>query len=188
MITATAQILGTSPYSQSKVITTPKEADETHEAHEIRTWRERMHTTPDGHVYIPPSAFKNCLSEAGKWLGKKIRGAGNKTYTARFEAGLFCTHEAVLSILGKDVEPELLFVPSDGKRGGGTRVWKYFPVIPPGWEATATFQIVDALITQEIFDEHLRAAGDFIGIGRFRPSKNGYYGRFEVKKLTWSER
>ena len=31
----------------------------------------------------------------------------------------------------------------------------------------------------------LREAGKFIGIGRFRPRNNGYYGRFDVESVDW---
>ena len=32
---------------------------------------------------------------------------------------------------------------------------------------------------------HLKEAGQFIGLGRFRPRKNGYYGRFEIVSIAW---
>jgi hypothetical protein len=31
-----------------------------------------------------------------------------------------------------------------------------------------------------VFEHHLHEAGKFIGIGRFRPRNNGFYGRFDV--------
>lgn len=41
-------------------------------------------------------------------------------------------------------------------------------------------------VTQQIFEQHLRDAGNFIGVGRFRPRNNGYYGRFKVVGLKWA--
>ena len=38
-------------------------------------------------------------------------------------------------------------------------------------------------ITLSVFRKHLEEAGKFIGIGRFRPRNNGFYGRFEVKEI-----
>lgn len=186
-VTARAKIRGIAPYSQSKVIETPKNAKETHDDHEERTWRERMHITDEGLVFIPPTALKNCLSEAAKYLAKKIPGQGKATYTKHFEAGVMCVEPVVLSIKGGEVKGERLFVPADGKRGGSSRVWKRFPKIPAGWEGEAEFIILDPLVTRDVFLEHLVEAGKYIGIGRFRPRNNGYYGRFEVLDLKWTE-
>jgi hypothetical protein len=36
-----------------------------------------------------------------------------------------------------------------------------------------------------VFAEHLREAGNFIGVGRFRPEKGGYYGRYKVNGIEW---
>ena len=43
--------------------------------------------------------------------------------------------------------------------------------------------ILDDQITKNIFEEHLKAAGIYIGIGTFRPIKGGYHGRFSVTSL-----
>ncbi len=184
---ATATLIGTSPYSQSKVIETPKSAKETHDDHEMRTWRERMHVDGNGEVFIPPNVLKNCLSEAAKFLSKKVPGAGKATYTKHFEAGVMCLERIPLGIKAEDVKPERLHVPSDGRRGGTKRVWKNFPSIAEGWTGQAVFIVIDPLLTEEVFAEHLAEAGNYIGIGRFRPRNNGYYGRFRVTNLKWRQ-
>ena len=66
-----------------------------------------------------------------------------------------------------------------------TRCQKCFPKITK-WSGEITFYILDETITQDVFEEHLAEAGNFIGIGRFRPRNNGYYGRFKVDKVDWS--
>lgn len=174
-----------SPYSQSRPHDVPKKNKERPDDYETRTWREKIHTTPDGNVCIPPMAFKNCLSEAAKYLSEQIPGKGKATFTKHFEAGVIVLEGVTLPIKRDDVECERLFLPSDGKRGGGRRVWKNCPVIR-SWNGTVEFLILDENITQEVFERHLREAGNFIGIGRFRPRQNGFYGRFEVVKTEWS--
>ena len=82
------------------------------------------------------------------------------------------------------VAGEWLFVPASGRRGDGKRVLKCFPLIPE-WHGRVTFHILDDTITEKVFARHLEQAGKFIGIGRFRPRNNGYYGRFAVEKLEW---
>lgn len=187
MFEAHADIESLSPYSQSKVITTRKKDKETHEDHEKRVWRERLHTNEKGEVFIPPTAFKNNLSEAAKYLSIQIPGKGKATYTKHFEAGILVVDSLILPIPRDDVQGEWVYVPSDGRRGGTTRVWKCFPLIPE-WAGTVRYLIFDETITYDVFRYHLEQAGQFIGLGRFRPRNNGYYGRFKVNGVEWSER
>ena len=91
----------------------------------------------------------------------------------------------LLGIHKDQVEPENLFLPSDGVRGSGKRVIKTYPLIRE-WETLATFYIQDDLITQDVFRYHLEQAGTFIGIGRFRPRNNGFYGRFRLMGMDWA--
>lgn len=90
----------------------------------------------------------------------------------------------VLPIRGDEVRGEWLFVPADGKRGGGKRVDRCFPVID-AWAGDVTYHILDDTITPEVFELTLEKAGAFIGIGRFRPRNNGFYGRFKPVGFRW---
>lgn len=184
MKTATVQLRSVSPYSQSKHYTTEKLPKELPKDYEARTWRDRLHTTDSGEVFIPPMSFKNCLSEAAKFLGIQIPGKGKSTYTKHFEAGVLVTDALMLGINAADVKGEWLFVPSDGVRGSGKRVDKCFPVIHE-WAGEVTFHILDETITEDVFVNVLKQAGAFIGIGRFRPRNNGFYGRFSVESVKW---
>jgi hypothetical protein len=183
MKTAVATLRGVSPYSQSRHYTTDKLEKESAKDYEARTWRDRLHTD-NGEVFIPPMSFKNCLSEAAKFLGIQIPGKGKSTYTKHFEAGVLVTDALKLGIKAEDVKGEWLFVPSDGIRGSGKRVDKCFPVIHQ-WGGDVEFHILDETITKDVFLNHLKQAGAFIGIGRFRPRNNGFYGRFAVDNVAW---
>ncbi|CAJ2723571.1 Uncharacterised protein [Burkholderia pseudomallei] len=184
MKTAIATIKGVSPYSQSKHYNTEKLPKELAKDYETRTWRDRLHATDDGTVFIPPMSFKNCLSEAAKFLSLQIPGKGKATYTKHFEAGVLVTDALHLNIKKDDVPGEWLFVPADGIRGSGKRVEKCFPVIHQ-WSGDVTFHILDETITRDVFEHVLTQAGAFIGIGRFRPRNNGFYGRFKLESLNW---
>lgn len=186
MIQVKCKLMGVSPYSQSKALFTEKKGDETHQDHEARVWRERMHVNQDGQVVIPPMAFKNMIAQAAKRRSMKIPGENRKTYTKHFESGVLVLEECPLAVAADDVKGEWLFVPSNGQRGGGTRVHKCFPIIHK-WECSVTFTILDRKITKPVFVEHLEEAGNFTGIGRFRPANNGYYGRFRVESVDWPE-
>lgn len=186
MKTATAQLKSISPYSQSRHFTaeSANNGRESHKDKEIRTWRERCNYDEKGQLFIPSMSFKNCLSEAAKYLGMQIAGKGKSTYTKHIEAGVMCIEPLSLPINKDEVEGEWLFVPASGRRGDAKRVDKCFPVIRR-WSGAAEFIILDEIITEEVFLEHLTKAGQFIGIGRFRPRNNGYYGRFSVESLKW---
>lgn len=178
---------GISPYSQSKPILAEKLPKESSRDYETRTWRNRMHVDDEtGEVFIPPMAFKNAIAGAAKYLSMPIPGKGKATYTKHFEAGVMVTDPVYLGIKKDEVPGEDLFVPSDGKRGGGSRVWKTFPLIR-NWGGVVVFYVVDDTITKEVFEKVARETGKFIGLGRFRPRNNGYYGRFVIEKFEWTE-
>ena len=186
MKSAIAHLVSTVPYSQSRHYAdeVPKLEKELHGAYEERTWRSRMHVTPDGFVTIPGSSFANCIKSAAKRLKLQVPGKGRVEFTKYFEAGIMCTDGITLPIKAADVPSEKLFVPSDGRPGGGKRVTKYFPRID-SWECDVVFYIFDDIITENVFNQVLVAAGMTVGIGRFRPENRGFYGRFTVKSLKW---
>jgi hypothetical protein len=174
-----ATLKGVSPYSQSRFHNEPKLEKESSDDYEKRTWMKRLHINADGKVFIPPTSFKNCLSECAKYLSVQIPGKGKATYTKHFEAGVMVVEPLVLDLTEDQVKGEWLHVPSDGRRGGTKRVLKCFPCIPQ-WSGDVTFLVLDDTITEEVFRLHLEQAGKYIGLGRFRPRNNGYYGRFEI--------
>lgn len=183
---AIATLKSVSPYSQSRHYNLPKLDKESSADYEARTWRDRIHADESGELFIPPMAFKNCLSEVAKYLSVQIPGKGKSTYTKHFESGVLVVEPLMLGIKKDDVKGEWLFVPADGVRGSGKRVDKCFPFVP-SWSGEVHFMIMDETITEDVFLYHLRQAGAFIGIGRFRPRKNGYYGRFSVESVKWSD-
>lgn len=176
-----ATIEGISPYSQSRGFRAKKNTGETPDAFEERTWRERIHADEDGEAFIPGTAFKNCLSEVAKYLSESVPGKGKATYTKHFEAGLLVPDAVPLGVKKADVECEELFLNADGRRGGGKRVWKKYPVFRK-WGGTVRIMAFDPVLCDkpDKIREYLTHAGQFIGIGRFRPRNNGYYGRFRV--------
>lgn len=185
MKTYIARLKSSSPYSQGRHYSkndVPPLEKEGADAYEKRTWRNRLHVM-DGEVYIPPMAFKNCLAEAAKFLSMQIPGKGKATYTKHFEAGVMVMDPVMLGIRAADVQSEALFVPASGKRGDGKRVERVFPFLP-SWEGEVTITVIDETITRDVLQAHLVEAGKLIGIGRFRPRNNGFYGRFKVVSLA----
>lgn len=181
MLMCTAKLTGIAPLSFSAPVRSVRNTGEGHDDFENRTWRERLHVADNGEVFIPPGALKNCLTNCAKFLSESVPGKGKATFTKHFEAGVMVTEPLMLGIKWEDVQGERLFVPSDGRRGGGSRVWKTFPTIMQ-WKCSASIVLLDPLLIAkpEKVEEYLRHAGNFIGLLRFRPRNNGYYGRFSV--------
>jgi hypothetical protein len=185
--TLTARLKSMSPYSQSTFFTSEKKEKETHAAFEERCWRERMHLNSKGEVIIPAMSLKYSIDEACKRLALQVPGEGKTRYTKFFEAGYMIPAPPSLGIKGADVEGEWLWMSSTGRKGkdGGTRVRRCYPTIPK-WEADVEFVILDEKIPEEVFEKCLESAGTFVGIGRFRPENQGYYGRFLIESKKWS--
>ena len=175
------------PYSQSRNYAgeVPKLERETADAYEVRTWRNKCHTMPDGKVFIPPMSFKMGLDRAAQMLGRQVPGKGKATYTKFFLSGVLVMEPLVLPMGKDDVAMDRIYANADGVRGSGKRVWRHFPRID-AWSGDVAFHVLADEITPEVFTEHLIQAGAFVGIGRFRPQSGGYYGRYEVGKVSWN--
>ena len=177
------------PYSQSRNIDPlehPAKPKETKDAYEERTWSKRLHVDSNGYVFIPPTAFENAIREAAKRLAISVPGKGKTLYSKYFEAGIQIPEGITLSVKAEDVKGERLFVPSDGKPGGGKRVYKRFPRID-SWSGGLTIYIFDDIIPESVFRRVLESSGDLVGIGRFRPQSRGFYGRYSVESFQWIE-
>ena len=186
---ARAHLESITPYSQSQNIDKlehPEKPKEGKDAYELRTWKHRMHVTRDGFVEIPSTSFAGAVKSAARRLQIQVPGKGKTLFTKYFEAGIDVAGSLVLNVRADNVLGERLFVPSDGRPGGGKRVYRTFPRIDK-WSGVVTFWILDEMITEDVFTKVLCSAGQLVGIGRFRPENRGFYGRFAVKKVEWIE-
>lgn len=162
----------------------PKLEKESADDYAARTWRSQCHTNEKGNIVIPAMMLRNCIINAAKRLGMKIPGKRNATYTKHFEGGVMVLEDLDIGVPLDQVEVEKRHQPSDGVTGSGKRVWKYHPLVRE-WAGTVAFHVLDDTITEKVFREVLDQSGKFTGLGRFRPEKRGYYGRFEVGKVVW---
>jgi len=183
-------IEGIAPLSQSKPHLTDYLPGESHDDYRKRTWREQLHVDQQGMVFIPPGAIKNCLSEAALFMSIPVPGKGKATYTKHVEAGVACIKPVSIGVRATDVQPETLFQPADGKRGSGKRVWKTYPRID-AWGGLVELVVLDETVLQTshrsgntILQDICEGAGQYIGLHRFRPRKNGFYGRFTISDFA----
>lgn len=173
-------------YSQNRAIRSTKEPRELDKDFEERTWKERCWVDETGHLFIPPMAFKSAIAAYAKYISEKIPGKRNATYTKHFVSGILINEGIGLTETLDTVQNEFLMVPSNGVSGSSSKVWKRFPIIPR-WKGELRVYILDEIITESVFREHLIGAGLLIGIGRWRPERQGLNGRFSVKKVTWKD-
>jgi hypothetical protein len=184
MKVCTVTFAGAAPYSASRAHCAEKLPKETADAYEERTWREKAHIE-NGQVVIPPMAFKIGLDRAAKMLGKQIPGKGKSTYTKFFESGVIVTDPVPIAP-ESDIQKERIHANADGVRGSGKRVWRNFPRVD-SWKGKVTFHIIADEITPDVFEETVKYAGLAVGVGRFRPERGGYFGRFTIEKVDWKE-
>ena len=185
MRVCTATLESMTPYSPSLPFKSERGDKESHNDFEKRCWREKAHANEKGEVFIPAMMLKYSVDEACKRLGLKVQGGKGATYTKYFQAGVYCFEGPLLGIKVDDLVGEWVYCHADGKRGSGTRVMRCFPVIQQ-WKCDARFGVLDPKIPDDIFEQCLREAGLFVGLGRFRPQNQGYYGRFKVTKTAWT--
>lgn len=188
-VIAIAHLASTSDYSASRYHLEPKAPrvsgtrEESPDDYDTRTWREHLHYDPETlEVYIPPMAFKQALTTAAVQLGMKIKRHGVKGI---LEVGVICAERVMIGIKRDEVASISLMMNADGRRGSGSRVRRTYPLIP-SWAGVLQVHVLDDRITKEILHDHIARAGMFVGVGRFRPEKGGFNGRFEVKRLEWS--
>lgn len=177
------------PYSQSKIVDPevfPKKEKEGADEYDKRLWKEKSTFNSEGEVCIPAMALKMAVDEAVKRLNIGIAGRGKSTYTKFFVAGQICEGDVPIGVHRDDLEQITIWANSDGVRGSGKRVKRRFPYIQ-SWSGVARFAILDEVIPNEVFEKAITEAGRLIGIGRFRPEKGGFLGRFAVTGFEWTE-
>lgn len=182
----TVKLQSMTPYQQGGEVSEKKLQRETPDAYEERTWKGRAHIGADGKAFIPPMAFKKAIETASRFSGEQIPGKGKERYTKTFVSGVVCTYGPSLGITSDEISGEWRFVPSDGKAGGGRRVWKCFPTFKE-WAGQAEFIIYDDQVTKEVFERHLKIAGILVGIGVWRREKGGLNGQFHPTEFLWEE-
>lgn len=179
-------VKGITPYSASRPVDEPKRKDESHEDYDKRIWRMKAHTGADGNVIIPGVGFKLALDEAVARLNEKIKGKGNQTYTGLFRSGVVAMSDMVLGIKATDLKSITIWANLDGKRGGGKRGNRIFPIVPT-WGGTIDFRIFNDSISESDFERFFSQAGMISGVGRGRPSMGcpAGNGRFIPVAYKW---
>ncbi len=128
---------------------------------------------PQGQCYIPSDQIRGALIGAGTYMKAKVGGRSKSMKT--LVAATFVPNEEQIIIPDYDAV--------DKRSAVNRNIKARIIVIRPKWttwEAEFTLNIHEDTITAETVKELLTYAGAYVGIGSFRPTNNGMFGRFEV--------
>jgi len=156
---------------------------ETHAQFEERCWKQKVPLSGN-QCLISGFAVRNALESAASRLQMKVPSSKG-TFTKLIKQGCLCYGPFLLHkhdgnpLTLEDIEPLLLFVPSDGKRGSAKRVERVFPQANE-WMTEVEVHVLDERITEEVMREHIAEVGRYIGFGSMRVENGGMNGRFEV--------
>lgn len=131
---------------------------------------------PNGKCYIPADHFRLALIGGGTFLKSKV-GARTKSMKS-VVAAMFMLAEDEIHM------PEYDAI--DKRSAVNKNVKARVMVIRPkwtSWNATFTLEVGEDTITKETITELITSTGNYIGIGSYRPTNNGYFGRFSLTGL-----
>ena len=127
--------------------------------------------------YIPSEHIRGALINAGAMVKSKV--GNSKKSMKNIVAGMFFIDEPKLRLPSNYVIDKRSAV----NRNIKARVISIRPKWE-SWDAEFTLLVDNDTITQSTIKEIITQAGNFIGIGSFRPTNNGMFGRFDLEKIT----
>jgi hypothetical protein len=129
-----------------------------------------------GSCFIPADQLRGALINAGTYMKSKM-GARSKSMKTIVAACFI-------------VVPEEIIIPDydsiDKRSAVNKNIKARVMVIRPKWsqwEASFTLDCYEETITIETIKQLFDYAGSYVGIGSFRPTNNGLFGRFEVIEI-----
>jgi hypothetical protein len=130
----------------------------------------------DGRCYIPSEHIRQAMIAAGSYSKAKVGNA--KRSMKNIVAAMFM------------VTPEEIILPDydtiDKRSAVNKNVKARIITVRPKWnqwKALFTLAVDNDTITTQTTEEILNNAGNYVGIGSYRPTNNGYFGRFQVEKV-----
>jgi hypothetical protein len=130
----------------------------------------------DGNCFIPSDQIRGSLITAGTYLKSKV-GARTKSMKSIVAACMI-------------PEPEQITLPNydaiDKRSAVNRHVKARVIVIRPKWSewsAQFTLNVYEETITRETVTQLINYAGSYVGIGSFRPTNNGQFGRFKIESM-----
>ena len=136
---------------------------------------KKLYVNAKGVIYQPSTHIEMSLIDAGKKI--KVKGQGKATYSKLF-GSMVSIEEFEIPHKKQDYEIFKCLVVIPSTKG---RVMRYRPKFN---EWVLEFHVIfEEEIPKEVIKEALEIAGKYVGIGDWRPSKKGKFGKFQVTKF-----
>lgn len=130
----------------------------------------------EGNCFIPSNHLYSSFIGGGTLVKSKVGHA--KKSMKQIVAGMFY------------IEPEEILIPDydeiDKRSAVNRNIKGRVITIRPKWskwEAEFTLNVDNDTITDQTVKQIVENAGQYIGIGSYRPTNNGPYGRFKIEKF-----
>lgn len=134
----------------------------------------------EGQCYIPSEQIRGALIGAGTYMKAKVGGRSKSMKV--IVAATFMP------------SPEEILIPDydsiDKRSAVNKNIKARVMVVRPkwtDWSAEFTLNVYESTITKETIRQLLDYAGNYVGIGSYRPTANGLFGRFETVKIKQIE-
>jgi hypothetical protein len=149
---------------------------------------------------LPSEMIRSSLAESSKALKNRMGAA--------FDRGVQVVDSPAIDYDGPKTAPEMwgyeppeetqggkhpdskrvkYYLVAPGSRGGGKLVWITRVRIPAGWSATVQLMCDSSQVEIDELRRMIQAAGQYIGIGSWRPANGGRYGKFKVAEFDAAE-
>ena len=180
------EIEGTSDYLQNKMVMATKEEQKAkskltgsvkgQEAIDMH-YEEKVYRAEDGSCYIPSTHLEGAMIKAAtEYI---IPGKGKKTWKDIFKGLVICT-ENKIQFSPKKKNPDEKYEAITRNPATGGRNVTIRPLYAAGWKAEFEIDCLDEAIDSDLLAEILGRAGQYKGIGDYRPK----FGRFQVNKVV----
>ncbi len=127
----------------------------------------------DNKCFIPADHLRGAFINAGSYVKSKVGGRAKSM--KQIVAAMFM------------VTPDQILIPDynviDKRSGVNRNVKARIITIRPKWtnlEVEFQLNVMNDTITDETVKNVIEYAGNYVGIGSFRPTNNGMFGRFEI--------
>lgn len=128
---------------------------------------------PQGKCFLPADQLRGSFITAGSAVKAKVGGRSKSM--KQVVAAMFM------------VTPDEILLPDfdviDKRSAVNRNIKARIIVIRPKWltwEASFELNVMNDTITKETVKSVIEYAGDYVGIGSFRPTNNGMFGRFQL--------
>lgn len=147
---------------------------------------KKLYVNDDGQIGIPADNLFACLAEAGRMV--KYDGRRSiSTASSSLLAGLIEFENDFLPF-NEGAEWKTSMMGGNLKQGANKTAVAIVRPRFPRWGLTFTMTIDDRFVKEKIIRQLFDVAGNFVGLGDFRPGCKGRWGRFKVAKWEVIER